>query len=85
MAFGGVATGSIKAQDAAIVQADISIKGCNPMDKPRGASMGSIIDVVAKFEVISVRREPQSKEFKQIKSNSHLSLTFSILEKWVGR
>ena len=55
-ALGGVATGSMKAQDAATVAATINIKGCTSMVKAMGARIGSIMDVVAIFEVISVRK-----------------------------
>jgi hypothetical protein len=56
MAFGGVATGSMKAQLAAIQEATINAYGCTFMATDRDARMGSKMDAVATLEVISVRK-----------------------------
>lgn len=58
-AFGGVATGSIKAQDAAAVHATKSMKGSTSKDRASGAITGNIIAVVAKLDVTSVRKLTQ--------------------------
>ena len=55
-AFGGVATGSMKAQEAATAAPNISPKGCTSISIAKGANTGSSMAVVAKFEVISVRK-----------------------------
>ena len=55
-AFGGVATGSIKAQEAARVAPVRSIKGSTPILLLKGRITGSNIAVVAIFEVISVNK-----------------------------
>ena len=56
-AFGGVATGSIKAHEALIVAGIIKITGCisnsGATEPPR---MGSMMVAVAMFDVISVRK-----------------------------
>ena len=54
MAFGGVATGSMKAHEAAIVAGIIRSRGGILKDEAIPASMGSIIWVEAVFEVNSV-------------------------------
>src|SRR5699024_2000794 len=54
-AFGGVATGSINAQDAATPAAIISANGWNPSATANAAIIGNIIDAVAVFDVISVK------------------------------
>ena len=55
-ALGGVATGNIKAQLAATVADTISIKGCTLIVSAMGARIGSNMAVVARFEVISVKK-----------------------------
>lgn len=55
-AFGGVATGSIKAQEAAVAAPTINTKGCTSIFNANGASTGNNIAVVAKLEVISVKK-----------------------------
>lgn len=55
-ALGGVATGNIKAQDAATAAPTINAKGCTFIVSAMGARTGSNIAVVAKFEVISVKK-----------------------------
>jgi len=55
-ALGGVATGNIKAQDAAMVAGIISRKGCTSIVIAIGAKIGSNMAVVAKFDVISVKK-----------------------------
>ena len=55
-AFGGVATGSMKAQDAAIVALIIIINGLIPNEILTVAKIGNIIETVARFEVISVKK-----------------------------
>ena len=56
MAFGGVATGNMNAQDAATVAETKSIYGCTSIEYAIGAKMGSNIAVVARLEVISVKK-----------------------------
>ncbi len=56
IALGGVATGNMKAQDAAIAVAHISRMGFMSMASARAAIIGSIIDVVAELDVISVKK-----------------------------
>ena len=56
MAFGGVATGNIKAQEAETDAATIKIYGCKSNSRARGASRGNIIAIVAIFEAISVKK-----------------------------
>lgn len=55
IAFGGVATGSMKAQEAAIAAGAIIIKGFSPIPEATPAKMGNIIAVVAVLLVNSVR------------------------------
>ena len=55
-AFGAVATGNINAHEAATVVDTISIYGLMLRDRAIGAIIGSNIAVVAKFEVISVKK-----------------------------
>lgn len=55
-ALGGVATGNINAQEAATVAETMRINGCTSMDRAIGASIGSSMAVVARFDVISVRK-----------------------------
>ena len=55
-ALDGVATGSIKAQEAAMAAADISRKGRVSTARAKGASKGKMTAVVAVLEVISVRK-----------------------------
>ena len=55
-ALGGVATGSMKAHDAATVAETIKMKGCTLIARAIGAKMGRSIEVVARLEVISVRK-----------------------------
>ena len=55
-AFGGVATGSIKAHEAANVAPTISMYGCTPSVTAVGANIGRSMAVVAKLEVISVKK-----------------------------
>ena len=56
IALGGVATGNMKAQDAAIAVAHISKMGFMLIANASAAIIGSIIDVVAEFDVISVKK-----------------------------
>ena len=56
MALGGVATGSIKAMDAARVAGIINSNGLSSILTERPARMGSIISVVAVFDVNSVKK-----------------------------
>ena len=56
IALGGVATGNMKAQDAAIAVAHISRMGFMSIASARAAIIGSIIDVVAELDVISVKK-----------------------------
>ena len=55
-AFGGVATGNIKAHDAATAAPTINTNGCTSIVSAIGANTGSNIAVVARFEVISVKK-----------------------------
>ena len=55
MAFGGVATGIMNAQDADMVAGIINTSGCVPVSTATDASMGRIISVVAVLLVSSVR------------------------------
>ena len=55
-AFGGVATGSINAQDAAKTAEAISVIGERSMELAIAAKIGSIMLAVAVFEVISVKK-----------------------------
>ena len=55
-ALGGVATGNIKAQEAATAAPTISPNGCTPISRAKGAKTGSSIAVVARFDVISVKK-----------------------------
>lgn len=55
IAFGGVATGIMNAQDAERVAGIINSNGSRPIDSASAASSGSAIWVVAVFEVSSVR------------------------------
>ena len=55
MAFGGVATGIMKAQEADIVAGIISTSGCTPVATATAARIGRIISVVAVLLVSSVR------------------------------
>src|SRR5690606_22357883 len=54
--FGGVATGNIKAHDAATAAPTINTKGCKSTVIAIGANTGKSMAVVAKFEVISVKK-----------------------------
>ena len=56
MAFGGVATGSINAHDAATVIPTIKMNGWISKESATGTIIGNSIAVVAKFEVISVKK-----------------------------
>jgi len=56
IAFGGVATGNIKAQEADKVTANITRKGCISKLSATGERIGSNMAVVAKLEVTSVRK-----------------------------
>ena len=64
MAFGGVATGIMKAHDADKVAGIISSSGLTFMATATEARIGRIISVVAVLEVSSVRkvRPPQTSE-----------------------
>lgn len=55
-AFGGVATGSIKAHEAATAAATMRTKGCISTVRAMGAKTGSNMAVVAKLDVISVKK-----------------------------
>ena len=55
IAFGGVATGNIKAHEAAIVAGSIRIRGLTPIAVAREYMIGKIRVVVAVFEVNSVK------------------------------
>jgi hypothetical protein len=55
-AFGGVATGNIKAQDAATAAPTINTNGCTSIVIAIGAKTGNNIAVVARFDVISVKK-----------------------------
>jgi len=55
-ALGGVATGNINAQEAAIVAPTIIIRGWISIEILTEAKIGKIIDTVAKFDVISVKK-----------------------------
>lgn len=55
-ALGGVATGSINAHDAATVAETIKIKGCTSIAIAIGYKIGNNIAVVAKLDVISVKK-----------------------------
>ncbi len=55
MAFGGVETGNMKAQDAARVAGIISSSGCTSIASANEAMMGNTMFAVAVFEVNSVR------------------------------
>ncbi len=67
IAFGGVATGIMNAQDAEIVAGIINMKGCRPVATATAAKIGRIISVVAVFEVTSVRKviEKQTRAIKR--------------------
>src|SRR5699024_7955199 len=54
--FGGVATGNINAHDAATAAATINAYGWNPNATAKDAIIGNIIEAVAVFDVISVRK-----------------------------
>ena len=56
IAFGGVATGSMNAQDADIAAGIISKKGCMDIATAIEPSTGIIMVVVAVFEVTSVKK-----------------------------
>ena len=56
MALGGVATGSIKAQEADIVAGIISMKGCTLTAKEVAAKIGIKVVAVAVLEVTSVKK-----------------------------
>lgn len=58
-ALGGVATGSIKAHEAAEVHATINKYGLMLKVSANGANTGSIIAVVAKLDVTSVKKLTQ--------------------------
>src|SRR5699024_3421733 len=55
-ALGGVATGNINAHDAATAAAIINAYGWNPSATANAAIIGNIIDAVAVFDVISVKK-----------------------------
>lgn len=55
IAFGGVPTGSMNAQFAAIAAGTINASGCTFIDTASAASNGRIIVAVAVFDVISVK------------------------------
>ena len=57
MALGGVATGSIKASEAAKVAGNISRRGFTFILTAMPASMGKNISVVAVLDVNSVRKD----------------------------
>ena len=56
IAFGGVATGNIKAMDPDKVAGNINSRGFTSVFIARPASIGSIISVVAVLDVSSVRK-----------------------------
>ena len=56
IALGGVATGIINANEVAIVAGIIKINGWTWNEMAMAANMGSIIDIVAVFDVISVKK-----------------------------
>ena len=56
MAFGGVATGNIKAHEAATVAPTNKKNGWTSIASAKEAKTGSIKAVVAKFDVISVMK-----------------------------
>ena len=55
-ALGGVATGSIKAHDAATAAPTINTNGCTSIVRAIGANTGNNMAVVARFDVISVKK-----------------------------
>ena len=55
-ALGGVATGSIKAQEAAKVAPTNKKYGCTPTAVANDTNTGNNMAVVAKFDVISVKK-----------------------------
>lgn len=71
-ALGGVATGSIKAHEAATAVATIRTNGCMSILIAMGAKTGSSIAVVAKLEVISVKKFTTaiSRNIKRMVGNS---------------
>ena len=73
MAFGGVATGSIKAQDAATVIPTINVNGWTSKIKAIGAITGKSIAVVARLDVISVRKLTASIKTNSNANNGRLS------------
>src|SRR5699024_1246711 len=68
-AFGGVATGSINAQDAATPAAIISANVWNPSATANAAIIGNIIDAVAVFDVISVKNMTKPTTIPITRSN----------------
>ena len=78
--MGGVATGNINAQDAATVAPTIKIKGFTSSTNDSGARIGKIIAVVAKFEVISVKKFTKAiKNKSKIKIEAPVSYTHLTL------
>ena len=73
-ALGGVATGNINAHVAATVAETIKINGCTSIVIAIGYKIGNNIAVVAKFEVISVKKltaaiKMKTNKNKEIPSN----------------
>ena len=67
IAFGGVPTGNINAQFAAIAAGIISASGCMCIPTAIVAKIGNIIVAVAVFDVISVKNSTNSVTIKIIK------------------
>ncbi len=75
MAFGGVATGNIKAQEAARVALTINIMGCISKATAMEANMGKSMAVVAKLEVSSVRKLTEATMIAIIKNRDNPWIT----------
>lgn len=77
MAFGGVATGSINAQEAATVAPTNKKNGCTSMAFASDAKTGNIRAVVAIFDVISVMKLTEAIMISSKTINGKVSKDFN--------
>ncbi len=72
MAFGGVATGSMKAIDPANAAAAIRARGSIPKPTAAPAKIGMAMVVVAVLEVISVSRQTSVTSYLKCRNVDHI-------------
>ena len=78
-AFGGVATGSINAHEAATVAETIKINGWTSIVIAIGYKTGNNIAVVARLEVISVKKLTDAIKINTNKTVSYTHLTLPTI------